>query len=153
RFERVNEALIAEVEECSEARWRATTAEEGWPVGVTAHHVAGMHRAVADLIRLVAEGGSLPPITPEQADLRNASHAEQHTGRTRGETAEPLRDNVAYAAAFVRGLDDEQLDRATPPHNFVTGSVAQLIEGFLIGHTQAHLASIQATSPVRASAT
>src|SRR5881275_1006267 len=33
RFERVNEELIAEVEGCSEARWRSTTPEEGWPLG------------------------------------------------------------------------------------------------------------------------
>ena len=40
RFERINQDLIATVERCSDADWRRACAGEGWPVGVTAHHVA-----------------------------------------------------------------------------------------------------------------
>jgi len=145
RFEATNEALIAAVQRLSEADWRATCPGEGWSVGVTAHHVAGYHLPVAQLAQGIAQGAALPEITREQIDAGNAQHAREHANCTRAETLALLRRDGAAAAAIIRGLTDEQLDRTAPLAAFggAPWSAADVIERILIGHPQAHLASIQ----------
>lgn len=56
KLEQENDALIAAIEGLSDAQWRALTKDEGWTVAATAHHVAGGHRAIAELIQAHANG-------------------------------------------------------------------------------------------------
>jgi len=142
-FERVNNELIATVEGLSDAQWRTTCAAEGWPVGVTAHHVAVSHGPVAGLAMLIANGQPLPGITPAQIDAGNAQHAREHANCTRAETVALLRNEGARAAGLVRGLSDEQLDRTAPFFGGAPWSAADVVQRILIGHPQSHLASIQ----------
>lgn len=149
RFEGMNRQIIETVEGCSDAQWRAITSREGWSVGVVAHHVAVGHKAIAELIRLAATGQPQPAMTLEMLDRTNAAHASQYANCTKTETLELLDRNGAAAAAIVRGLTDEELDRIvsafrmrTYPSWVPAMSVAQTIERFLIDHVREHLENI-----------
>lgn len=143
QFDQANGDLIRTVEKSSEAQWKATCAGEKWPVGVTAHHVAGGHETIAGIVQQIATGQPLPNITMEMIDQNNAQHAEQFKNCTREETAALLRSTGAKASATVRGLSDAQLARTA---RLMGGemSAQQFIERVLLGHLASHGASIRA---------
>ena len=144
--EQANGELVSLLERCSDEQWRASCRAEAWPVGVTAHHVAGGHEALSNFVRLLASGQPLPPITSEMLDRMNAEHAEQYADCGRAETIELLRRNGEAAAETVRRLSDEQLDRSAPM-TIMGGapvSARQMIENVLIGHVREHATSIRA---------
>ena len=143
RFEQANADVIRAVEPLSDAQWGAKTAEEGWTVGVVAHHIAQSHQGVAGLAEIVASGKPVPSITWDVIHQGNASHARDHAHCTKAETLALLRDNGAAAAKLVRGLSDQQLDRSASVIGN-TMSAGQVVEHILIGHPQGHLASIKA---------
>lgn len=145
RFERANAAVIAAVESCSDADWKSVCAGEGWPVGVTAHHIALSYPPFQGFIQGIASGADLPPTTREMLDAGNAQHAQEHVDCTRDETLELLRRDGQAVAAAMRGLSDEQLDRSAPVAlaGGATISAQQMAE-FLIGHPTEHLASMEA---------
>ncbi len=145
RFEQANNDVIAAVAGCSDAQWKATTKEEGWSVGVTAHHIAVGHPGVFGLAQAIANGQPVPPITLDMINQGNAQHAQQFAGCTKQETLDMLRANGAAAAAGLRGLSDEQLDRSATLAVFGDSPVSaqQVVEMILIGHPQNHLASMK----------
>ena len=63
RFNAANAELISYIEGCTEQELDRVTADEGWPVRVTAHHLAVSHEPVADLAQLLASGQPLPSFT------------------------------------------------------------------------------------------
>lgn len=143
QFEATNEEMIAAVEQCSGDQWVAVCASETWPVGVTAHHVAASHQPVASLAQAIANGQPLPPLTVEMLNAGNAKHAQEFANCTKEETIALLRDGGTQAAAIVRGLSDEHLDRSAPVFGNEM-SAQQVIEGILIGHPKSHLESMRA---------
>lgn len=146
KFEQVNNDLIQAVEQCSDEQWKAICKEETWPVGVTAHHIAGGTAAIAGLAQAVASGQELPPLTMEQLHQGNAEHAREHANCTKQETLDILRRDVPAAAGAVRALSDEQLDRSAQIlADAPAMSAAQLIDNILIGHAAGHLESIRGT--------
>ena len=148
RFEQANNDVIAAVEGLSDGQWKALNKDAGWSVGVTAHHVAVSHPALIGLIQAIGSGQPLPPLTADMRDHGNAQHAQQFADCTKQETLGMLRANGAAAAAAVRGLSDEQLDRtgSMPAFGDAPISAQQVIERILIGHPGMHLASIQAAT-------
>jgi hypothetical protein len=145
RFERATSDLIATVEGCSDTDWQRACAAEGWPVGVTAHHVASTCSAINGLVLGIANDGELPNITMEMLDANNAKHASTPT-YTRDETVALLRREGATIAQGLRGLTDAQLDRTTRLSLMGGNEVSaqQMAEMALIGHPIEHLASIKA---------
>jgi hypothetical protein len=144
-FEQANGELIELLERCSDQQWRASCQGEGWPVAVTAHHIAWGHEAIGDFVRLLASGQQLPPITREMLDQMNAEHAQQYANCDRAVTIELLRRNGQAAAETVRRLNDEDLERSAPL-TLAGGapfSARQMIERVLIGHVRDHTASIR----------
>ncbi len=148
KFEQANQELIRTVEHCPDAQWRAATSGEGWSVGVVTHHVAEAHKAIAGLIQLAATGQPLPGLTMEIIDQRNAEHAKQHANCAKAETLDLLRQHGAAAAAAVRGLSDDQLDRIAQAR-IGPMKVQEMVERILIGHVQNHLGSIRAAIGAR----
>jgi hypothetical protein len=130
----------------SDADWKKVTEAEKWPVGVTAHHVAGAHEPILGLIKTVAAGKSIPNFTMAMLDEANAKHARDHANCTKAETLELHQKGAAAAAAGVRGLSDAELDQSGV---VLTGAPAmtaqQVIEGILINHITSHLGSIRKT--------
>ena len=88
QFESKASELTSTIEKLSDADWKKVTAAEKWPVGVTAHHVAGAHEPISGMAKTVASGKALPPFTMAQLDEMNAQHAKDYAGCTKGETAE-----------------------------------------------------------------
>ena len=146
-FEHANDALIAVIEGCTDDQVQKVCEAVGWSVAVAAHHVAASHASLGGLVHLLANNLEMPAITMEMIDAGNAEHAKQFASVGREETVAELRTQGAAAAAAVRGLTDEQLDRSAPMA-FAGGaswSTADIIERILIGHPLEHAESIKAT--------
>ena len=137
---------MATLERLSDADWKTMTQAERWPVGVTAHHLAGVLEPIAGMIETVASGRPVEPFSMSSIDEMNARHARDYAGCTRAETIELLRKGVATALAAVRRLSDDQLTRSA---QVVTGvppmTVEQLVAGGLLGHIDDHFGSIRKT--------
>ncbi len=146
RLDEANAELARAIESCSDDVWRSACPEEGWAVGVTAHHVAVAHSQVTGLVQLIANGQQMPPFTMDMLNQGNAEHARAAAGCTREETLKLLRENGPAAARAIAGLSDEQLDRTA--QMFMGPMSAQaLIEGAMIHHALGHLASMSAAAP------
>ena len=139
QFEATNNALIDAVEGCTDADGQKRSASEGWPFGVLAHHVAISYAPIAGAARTVVEGGMLPQMSLQDQAATNARHAEEHARVTQQETLDALRRTSVDVAAFLRGLDDERLARATTAFGGREMSVAQIVEHVVIGHPKQHL--------------
>src|SRR5262245_32189681 len=53
-FEAKAREATAVLEKLTDADWKKVTEAEKWTVGVTAHHVAGSHEPIANIIKTVA---------------------------------------------------------------------------------------------------
>ena len=85
QFEQTNEEIVAVVESCTPEEWQTICAEEQWPVGVTAHHVAEFHLVIKGWVETVVAGQPLT-ITYDEIDAINARHREEHPDPTQAET-------------------------------------------------------------------
>jgi hypothetical protein len=146
QFEAKAAEMTGVIAKLSEADWKKTTEAEKWPVGVTAHHVAGGHEGILGIVKTIASGRSIPNFTMAMLDEMNANHAREHAGCTKAETLALHEKGAAAAAAAVRALSDAELDRSGtvlaggPPM-----TTQQVVEGILISHITGHLGSIRKT--------
>ena len=145
RFNAANGELISYIEGCTEDDLDRVTTDEGWPVRVTAHHLAVSHEPVAGLAQLIASGQPLPPLTQEVFHHGNAQHAAEYATVSKQTILDRLQSGGAQASAVVSGLSDEALDRAGH-FTLLNGEISAqgVIENILIGHVHSHLASIKA---------
>lgn len=144
------EAKVAEMTktlgQLSDADWKKVTAAEKWPVGVTAHHVAGGHEQIAGIVKTVAAGQSLAGFTLDMLHASNAKHAKDFAGCTRAETLALHEKGAAVAAKTVRALSDAELSNSGTVFTGTPAMTAQqVIEGVLINHIDDHLGSIRKT--------
>jgi hypothetical protein len=143
QFEAVTNEAIREIQNCSDAKWKSTTPNDGRTVNVVAHHIASGDRPISELVAAIAYGKPMPPITLEMIDQGNAQHAIQFANVTKDETIALLRQNSAPAASAVRGMTDEQLDKTGDLFGNAW-TAEEAIQRILIGHVQGHLESIRA---------
>lgn len=146
RIEQGAAALAAFAGTLSEQQWRLKVQPDGRTVGVIVHHVASMYPIEVELAQVLAGGSPVEGVTWQAVADINASHARDHAGVDKVSTLELLKKNSSAAAAAVRTLTDEQLDRAAP---ISLNSNAPLtcqffIEGHALGHSFHHLAKIKA---------
>jgi len=149
RIEEGAAKLAAFAEGISEAEWRVPVKESGKngrSVGVIVHHVASMYPIEIDVARAVAGGKAVTDVTWEAVAQLNAKHAQEQAGVTKAAALELLRRNSHDAAAAVRALTDEELDRAAPfSLSFGAPVTAQfVIEDHALRHSWHHLARIHA---------
>jgi hypothetical protein len=138
--------MTATLEKMSDADWKKVTDAEKWPVGVTAHHVAGSHESIAGISKTVASGQSIPNFTMDMLHEMNAQHAKQFAGCSKAETLDLHKKGAAAAAAVVRGLSDDQLAKTgTVLTGMPAMSAQQIVEGILINHIDDHMGSIKKT--------
>jgi hypothetical protein len=92
----------------------------------------------------MAVGQRLPALTMDSFTEPNAQHAKQYAQVTKPEVIGALQQHGAAAARLVRGISDEQLERAGEllGREWRTRDV---IEHVLIGHVRNHLGSIRET--------
>ncbi len=149
RIEEGAAKLAALAEGISEAEWRVPVKEggkDGRSVGVIVHHVANMYPIEIDVARAVASGKAVMDVTWEAVAQLNAKHAQEQAGVTKAAALDLLRKNSRDAAAAVRALTDEELDRAAPfSLSYGAPVTAQfVIEDHALRHSWHHLARIRA---------
>jgi hypothetical protein len=146
RIEEGAAALAAFAEGLSDAEWRRpVSGTDGRSVVVIVHHVASVYPIEIDLARAIASGKAVTDVTWEVVAQLNAKHAHEKAEITKTDALELLRRNSHEAAAAVRTLTDEELDRAAPfSLSFGAPVTAQfVIEDHALRHSWHHLARIR----------
>lgn len=146
RIEEGAAGLAAFAEGLSDAEWNTpVSATDRRTVGVIVHHVASMYPIEIDLARAVAGGNSVLDVTWQAVARLNARHAHDYAQVSKAAALELLRQNSREAAAAVRNITDEELDRAAPLSlSFGAPMTAQfVIEDHAMRHSWHHLAAIR----------
>ncbi len=140
-FIEANDALIKTVEALTREEWRLQTAEEGWPVGVVAHHL-GTESGVEPLKRIL--NGDLTPFwaDSDEVDALNAQHARDFASCTKEETLGLLRRNTSHVAKVLGALTDEQLKVRCEPVGGWPVTLEQFIVIMMPNHVVSHHQSI-----------
>ncbi len=146
QFEAKAAEMTKTLGQLTDADWKKVTSAEKWPVGVTAHHVAGGHEQIAGIVKTVAAGQSIQGFTLDMLHASNAKHAKDFAGCTKAETVTLHETGAAAAAATVRKLSDAELEKSGTVFTGAPAMTAQqVIEGVLINHIDDHMGSIRAT--------
>lgn len=149
RIEKGAAELATFAEGLSDAEWRKpmTTGTDRRPVGVIVHHVATMYPIEVDVAKTVASGKAITDVTWDVVADINAKHAKEQAAATKAAALDLLRKNSREAAAAVRALTDEDLDRTAPfSLSFGAPMTAQfVIEDHALRHAWHHLARIRKT--------
>jgi len=114
RLEQGARALAALASVSTDAEWQTRLPGDGRKIGVVVHHVASMYPLEIQLAQVLAGGQSIVGVTPEKVNEINAAHARDNDTVTKEAALDLLRQNSAAAAAAIRALSDEELDRAAP---------------------------------------
>ena len=112
RLEQGARALAALAGGLTDAQWQTRLPKDGRKVGVVVHHVANMYPLEMKLAGQLAVGQPVAGVTWDDVAAVNAAHAAEFDGVTKEAAIELLQRNSATAAAAIRELDDEKLDRA-----------------------------------------
>ena len=131
----------------SDAEWQIRLPKDGRKVGVVVHHVASMYPIEIQLASLLAAGQPVSGVTWDAVAVINRQHAQENEDVTKEAALTLLRTNSAAAAAAIRELTDEQLDRAAPVSlNSDAPLTCQFfLEDHAVRHSYHHLAGIRET--------
>jgi uncharacterized damage-inducible protein DinB len=140
QFRSVNDDAVDLVQSLDDDQWRRPTTVEGWPVGVTARHIALGHRQFAGWVEGMLAGG---PVDPGDVDAVNAQHAAQGIVADQAEVARMLRDDGDEVLVLLAGLDDADVQGEVEFSGHVMPRLVLL--GASVRHTDRHLASIRTT--------
>jgi hypothetical protein len=146
RLEQGAAALAALAGSLTDAEWDTRLPKDGRKVGVVVHHVASMYPIEIHLAQLLANGSPIEGVTWDVVDQINAKHATEFDGVTKDAALDLLRRNSSDAAAAIRAITDEQLDRAAPVSlNADAPLTCQFfLEDHAVRHSYHHLAKIRA---------
>jgi hypothetical protein len=114
RLEAGAASLAAFAGALSAAEWNTRLPKDGRKVGVVVHHVASVYPIEIHLANLLASGQPITGVTWDVVATMNRDHAKEHDATAKEATLALLATNSAAAAASIRALSDEQLDRAAP---------------------------------------
>ena len=139
-------ALEALANRLTETEWRTRIPGDGRTIGVVVHHVATMYPLEIQLAQTLAAGTPITGVTWDAVNGLNAEHARANDRVTPEAAIDLLRRNSAAAAAAVRALSDEELDRAaTVSLNADAPLTCQFfLEDHALRHSYHHLARIRA---------
>ena len=147
RLEQGARALSLFASGLTDTEWHSRIPTDGRKVGVVVHHVATMYPLEIELARTLARGEAVAGVTWDAVHTINAKHAQEHDATTKEAALGLLRHNSAAAAAAIRALSDEQLDRAAPVSlNGDAPLTCQfMLEDHAVRHSYHHLAVLRAT--------
>ena len=130
----------------TEAEWQTCLPRDGRKIGVVVHHVASVYPLEIQLAQKMAAGTPIVGVTSNDVRELNAAHAIEFDGVTKEEALDLLRRNSAAAAAAIRALTDDELDRAVPLSlNADAPLTCQfMLEDHAVRHSYHHLAGIEA---------
>jgi DinB superfamily len=146
RLEAGAAALTAFADTLSEAEWHTRLPKDGRKIGVVVHHVASVYPIEIHLASLLASGQPITGVTWDVVANMNRDHAKENDSTAKEATLALLAVNSAAAAAAIRALSDEQLDRAAPVSlNSDAPLTCQfMLEDHAVRHSYHHLAGIRA---------
>jgi hypothetical protein len=146
RLERGAEALASLAEGLTDAQWQTRLPKDGRTIGVVIHHVASVYPLEIQLAQTVASGKPVTGVTMDDVHAMNAGHAKDNEGVTRQAAIELLRRNSADAAAAIRALSDEELDRGETVSLYADAPLTSqfVLEDHAVRHSYHHLARIRA---------
>ena len=138
-------ALVTFASTLTDQQWQARLPKDGRKVGVIVHHVATVYPLEIQFAQSVA-GGKPADISAEAVNEMNAGHAMENDAVTKAETLKLLADNSAAAAAAIRSLTDEELDRvaSVPLYGNAIVTCQFILEDHAVRHSYHHLARIRA---------
>ena len=147
RLEAGAAALAALTATLSEQEWQTRLPHDGRKVGVVVHHVASVYPIEIHLASVLASGQPISGVTWEVVHNMNRDHATGNEGVTKEATLSLLASNSAAAAAAIRALNDDDLDRAAAASLYSNAPVTCqfMLEDHSVRHSYHHLASIQRT--------
>ena len=147
RIEAGAAALAQYAESLTDAEWHLAIPHDGRTVGVVVHHVASMYPIEIQLAQALAGGSAIEGVTWADVHAINAAHAREFARVEKAAAVAALRDASRTAAAAVRAMTDEQLERAAPVSlNAGAPLTCQFfVEDHALRHSYHHLAAIRAT--------
>jgi hypothetical protein len=146
RLEQGARALAALASTLTPGEWNSRVPGDGRKIGVVVHHVGNMYPIEIELAQLLAAGKPIVGVTWDVVADINAKHAREFDGVTVEAALDFLKRNSEAAAAAIRALDDEALDRAaTVSLNADAPLTCQfLLEDHAVRHSYHHLAALRA---------
>ena len=146
RLEAGAAALAAFAATLSETEWETRVPKDGRKIGVVVHHVASVYPIEIHLASLLAAGQPITAVTWDAVAAMNRDHAKDYDGITKEAALSLLATNSAAAAAAIRALSDEQLDRSAPVSlNGDAPLTCQfMLEDHAVRNSYHHLAAIRA---------
>lgn len=146
RLERGARELASLAHDLGAEGWQTPIPGDGRKVGVVVHHVANMYPIEIELAQVLASGAPVKGVTWADVHALNARHAEEHDAVTKEDALRLLEENSAAAAAAIRALSDEELDRAAPISLYSSDaplSCQFMLEDHAVRHSYHHLARIR----------
>lgn len=146
RLEQGARALADFASGLTDAQWKTRVPKDGRTIGVIVHHVASVYPLEIQLAQTVAGGNPIAGVTMDAVHEMNAGHAKDHDGVSPQTAIDLLRKNSAAAAAAIRALSDEALDRAAPVSLYADAPLTAqfVLEDHAVRHSYHHLARLRA---------
>jgi len=145
RLEQGAAALAAFASSLTEAEWQTRVREGGRKLGVMVHHVASIYPLEMHLALTLAAGKPVTGVTWDNVHEIAAAHEKENDAVTKEAALELLRSNSAAAAAAIRTLSEDDLDRAAPVSLYADAPLTCqfLLEDHAVRHSYHHLAKIR----------
>lgn len=146
RLEQGARALATFAGRLSDADWEKRLPGDGRKIGVVVHHVASVYPLEIQIAQAIAGGKPIEGVTMAAVHEMNAGHAREHDAVTKEAALELLRRNSTAAAAAIRALADDELDRAATASLYSDAPVTCqfVLEDHAVRHSYHHLARIRA---------
>lgn len=147
RLEQGAAALADLAKNLTDSQWQTAIPKDGRTIGVTVHHVATMYPIEIELAQALAAGKPIAGVSWDDVHGINARHAAEFGGVTKEAALTLLQRNSAAAAAAIRKLSNDELDRAAAVSlNSDAPLTCQFfLEDHAVRHSFHHLARIRAT--------
>lgn len=145
RLENGADALVRFAEGLTSEEWSRPLPHDGRKIGVIVHHVANMYPLEIQLAQMIAAGTPVTGVTYADVDKINAEHAVSSSDVTKEAALEAVRKTSAAAAAAIRALSDEELDRAVPNSMYEDAPLTCqfMLEDHAVRHSYHHLMLIR----------
>ena len=146
RLEQGASALLALAATLTDAEWVIPiSASDRRTVGVVVNHVASVYPVEITFAQTLAAGKPIVGVTMDDVHAMNAGHAKEHATAGKAATIDLLRRNSAAAAAAIRALSDEELDRAAPASLYSDAPITCqfMLEDHAVRHSYHHIAKIR----------
>ena len=139
-------ALATFANTLTEVEWQTRLPKDGRKVGVVVHHVASVYPIEIQLAQQLAAGSAITGVTTAVIDEMNAAHAKANDAITKEAALDLLQRNSAAAAAAIRALKDEELDRAARVSLYADAVLTCqfVLEDHAVRHSYHHLARLRA---------